>query len=248
MERAGGLEDVKRGYVVLQPLGLGESVGGEGDKVEGKCRLLAVPKKRLPTRGFEKFLTFVEEPSITVQDLKDRFLKSSHYMTKTRGERTDSAAQPIGEGVYALVKHPTERSSHLAYHLTIPEHANEIQSEFGIKDRGSFIVSVKNPSAPAPQKAAIADPAEFSKEIMDEFGGLRWLPLGKEHLEYKNAQILFIGERKVLEGKEHEVAGEELKELEEEDEKRVEHLKGDEAVFRDLELDRGEYVGIKSNW
>jgi len=29
--------------------------------------------------------TFVEEPSITVRDLKDRFLKSSHYMTKTRG-------------------------------------------------------------------------------------------------------------------------------------------------------------------
>ena len=29
--------------------------------------------------------TFVEEPNITVQDLKDRFLKSSHYMTKTRG-------------------------------------------------------------------------------------------------------------------------------------------------------------------
>jgi len=56
VERAGGLEDVKRGYVVLKPLGLGESVGGEGDKVEGKCRLLAVPKKRLPTRGFEKFL------------------------------------------------------------------------------------------------------------------------------------------------------------------------------------------------
>lgn len=42
--------------MVLKPLGLGESVGGEGDKVEGKCRLLAVPKKRLPTRGFEKFL------------------------------------------------------------------------------------------------------------------------------------------------------------------------------------------------
>jgi len=74
---------------------------------------------------------------------------------------------------------------------------------------------------------------------MDEFGGLRWLPLGKEHLEYKNAQILFIGERKVLEGKENEVADEELKKLEEEDEK---------PVFRDLELDRGEYVGVKINW
>jgi len=61
VERAGGLEDIKRGYVVLKPLELGESVGGEerngkGGKVEGKCRLLAVPKKRLPTRGFEKFL------------------------------------------------------------------------------------------------------------------------------------------------------------------------------------------------
>ncbi|CUS10425.1 unnamed protein product [Tuber aestivum] len=250
VESAGGLEDVKRGYIVLKPLKLGEgvSVGGEGSKGEGKCRLLAVPKKRLPTRGFEKFLTFVEEPNITVRDLKDRFLKGSRYTTKTRGERVDSAAEPIGEGVYALVKHPKERSSHLAYHLTIPEHASEIQSEFGIKDRGSFIVSVKNPSAPAPRSVAIADPAEFPKEVMDEFGGLRWLPLGREHLECKNAQMLFIGEREVLEGKEHEVAGEELKELEEEDGKRVEHLKGDEAVFRDLELDRGEYVGVKSNW
>ncbi|PWW80619.1 hypothetical protein C7212DRAFT_163878, partial [Tuber magnatum] len=192
--------------------------------------------------------TFVEEPNITVRDLKDRFLKGSHYMTKTQGERIDSAAEPIGEGVYALIKRPKERSSHLAYCLTIPERASELQSEFGIKDRGSFIVSVKNPSAPAPQSVTVADPAEFSREIMDEFGGLRWLPLGKEHLEYKNAQILFIGEREVLEGKEHEAAGEELKELEEEDGRRVEHLKGDEAVFRDLELDRGEYVGIKSNW
>ena len=56
VERAGGLEDIKRGYVVLKPLGLDKGVGGEGGKVEGKCRLLAVPKKRLPTRGFEKFL------------------------------------------------------------------------------------------------------------------------------------------------------------------------------------------------
>ncbi|RPA98821.1 hypothetical protein L873DRAFT_1686121 [Choiromyces venosus 120613-1] len=249
VERAGGLEDVKRGYVVLKPMGLGEGVGENGEKkVEGRCRFLAMPKKRLPTRGHEKFLTFVEEPSITVQELKDRFLKSSSYMTRTQGERTDAAAEPIGEGVYALVKHPKERSSHLAYHLTIPEHASELQSEFGIKDHGSFVVSVKNPTAPAPQWAVIADPAEFSKEIMEEFGGLRWSPLGKEHLEYKNAQILFIGEREVLGGKEHEVASEELEELEEEDMKRVEHLKGDEAVFRDLELDRGEYVGVKSSW
>ena len=36
--------------------------------------------------------TFVEEPSITVRDLKDRFLKSSHYMTKTRGSLTPPAS------------------------------------------------------------------------------------------------------------------------------------------------------------
>lgn len=70
----------------------------------------------------------------------------------------------IGEGIYAITKSENERSSHLAYMLTIPETPDELQKEFGLKARGSFVVNVRNPSTPAPPQAGIPDPAEFPKE------------------------------------------------------------------------------------
>lgn len=72
--------------------------------------------------------------------------------------------EPIGEGIYAITKSENERSSHLAYMLTIPETPDELQKEFGLKTRGSFVVNVRNPSTPAPPQAGIPDPAEFPKE------------------------------------------------------------------------------------
>lgn len=79
-------------------------------------------------------------------------------------ERKNSAMEPIGEGIYAITRDKNERSSHLAYILTIPESPGELQREFGLKARGSFVVSVRNPSTPAPPQAGIPDPAEFPKE------------------------------------------------------------------------------------
>lgn len=79
-------------------------------------------------------------------------------------ERKNSAMEPIGEGIYAITRGKNERSSHLAYILTIPDAPDELQKEFGLKARGSFVVSVKNPSTPAPPQAGIPDPAAFPKE------------------------------------------------------------------------------------
>ena len=44
-----------------------------------------------------------------------------------------------------------------------------------------------------------------------------------EHLEYESTQILFIGEKNVIGGKE---LSDELEKLEEEEEARIDHLKG----------------------
>lgn len=87
-----------------------------------------------------------------------------------------------------------------------------------------------------------------SVRIMDEFRGLRWGALEPKHLDYKHAEVLFIGEKVIPKGGEHKDTMEEMEKLEDEDEMRVKHLGGDGAVFVDLELDRKEFVEIGSMW
>lgn len=82
----------------------------------------------------------------------------------TSSERKNSAMEPIGEGIYAITRGENERSSHLAYILTIPDTPDELQKDFGLKVRGSFVTNVKNPSTPAPPQAGIPYPAAFPKE------------------------------------------------------------------------------------
>jgi hypothetical protein len=85
VEHPESLDEVKRSYMVLRPLQPGEKL------VEGKLshpgvyRLLAIPKKRLPSKGYEKFLTFVEEPAATLDVIKEKHLKGRHYHGKTVG-------------------------------------------------------------------------------------------------------------------------------------------------------------------
>ena len=82
---------------------------------------------------------------------------------------------------------------------------------------------------------------------MDEFGRRRWAPLQPRHLDYKNAEVLLIGEKGVPrreEGDEEAVQGLEALDLE-----RADHLGGDDAVFEDLDLDwGGGFEGTASTW
>jgi len=83
---------------------------------------------------------------------------------------------------------------------------------------------------------------------MEQFRDRRWMNLLPEHLDYQFTQILFISEKSSIAGN-----VEELEKLEEQDEARVNHLKGsfvlcfvlmlgDDAVFKDLELSKKEFV------
>jgi hypothetical protein len=114
------------------------------------------------------------------------------YLARIIRMRHIPPATPIAEGVYAITS--TERASHLAYHLTLPDLLGEVQKDLGINEKGSFIASVKNPAIPPPGNVSLPKGAEYPQSIMEKFRGRRWMPLEPELLDYDNTQILVIGE------------------------------------------------------
>lgn len=105
----------------------------------------------------------MEKTNASFDQLKDEFLASNDYVTKTVGTRHTPAATPIAEGVYAITT--TGRESHLAYMLTLPEELGEVQTEVGLKKKGSWIISTRNPQYPAPSNTALPEGPDFSKEV-----------------------------------------------------------------------------------
>ncbi|KAI9685771.1 MAG: hypothetical protein M1822_004331 [Bathelium mastoideum] len=251
------VQDLARSYFVLRPLPTDAKLGDGTIEDLKNNRLCALPKKVLPKSGRDRFMTFVEKANATIQDLKENFMQGSDYSTKTAGTRQTPPVTPVGEGVYAITT--TGRESHLAYLLTIPSEIGEVQEEMGIRTKGSFVVSLKNPEAGGPANASLPQAAEYSQEIMEEFRGLRWMPAAPKHLDYANAQFLLIGEgqenvSKALEpSTKDEKHGkkdpeEEMEQLEHEDELRVEHLKGDDTIFADLGISQEDYPKVQTTW
>ncbi|EJD42559.1 hypothetical protein AURDEDRAFT_168370 [Auricularia subglabra TFB-10046 SS5] len=236
-----GADDIQRSFLVLRPID-GHDDTGPAPK-DAICRILVVPKKKLPSPSkHDRFLTFVKEPEVTVAGVAEQF-KSETYMTKTKGERTQPAAVPIAEAVYALIASGGGKATHLAYMLTIPDKLDAVQTELGISKEGSFVAQVRNPKFPAPPQAGIPEPPSYPDEIMDAFEGKRWMPLKPKHLKFKHAEILLIGAHADVarNGKEGEAPVKEMEELEHEEEHRVEKLGEDDAVFKDLRLRAQEF-------
>lgn len=162
IDEPSGVKDIARSYIMLRPFqkdaGLGEGPIGDA----ANARLLALPKKVLPTSGKDRFMTFVEKPSASFDELKKEFLSSEDYETKTAGTRHQPAPAPFGEGVYAITT--TGRESHLAYILTLPENPGDLQSEMGLKEKGSFIISTKNPNYESPANAQLPEGPKYPEE------------------------------------------------------------------------------------
>ncbi|PHH73369.1 hypothetical protein CDD83_4759 [Cordyceps sp. RAO-2017] len=93
------VDDIARSYILLRPIEkdakLGRGPVGDG----GTTRLLALPKKVLPSSGKDRFMVFVEKSSPSYDELKRTFLAAAEYETKTAGTRRTPAATPAGEGV-----------------------------------------------------------------------------------------------------------------------------------------------------
>lgn len=160
-EDPSSVSDIARTYFVLRPASSSDPKPTHFQN--NHSRLLAVPKKTFPRTGRERWISFVEKAGVSFSDLKESFLRGNDYETKTRGTQHTPPAKPEGEGVYAITS--TGRESHLCYILTRPEDLGEVQKKLGLKDKGSFIISTRNPEYPPPGGVGrLPEPPEFPEE------------------------------------------------------------------------------------
>ncbi|KAF2258107.1 hypothetical protein CC78DRAFT_145693 [Lojkania enalia] len=255
IEDADSVSDLQRTYFVLRPLPAGAKIGDGALQDLENNRLFALPKKVLPKSHRDRFMAFVEKANTSIQDLKDNFFKGAEYETQTAGTRRLEPVTPVGEGVYAITR-TEDRTTHLAYAITIPSDMGEVQQDLGLRSQGSFIMSVKNPERPGPASARLPQGPEYPKEIVEEFRGLAWTEVKPKYLDYPNTQILLIGEntKHAVEATQKDKKhgkGEpkrELERLEHEDELRVNHLHGDDSVFDDLGISKKDYPQVPTTW
>ncbi|KAK3330721.1 hypothetical protein B0H66DRAFT_469549 [Apodospora peruviana] len=258
IDEPSNVDDIARSYILLRPIEKDAKLGSGPIGDAGNSRLCAIPKKVLPQSGRDRWISFVEKAGASFQQLKDEFLSSSDYETKTAGTRHSPAATPVGEGVYAITS--TGRESHLVYMLTLPEKLGEVQKEIGLREKGSFIISTKNPEYPAPANARLPKSAEYPEEVQKEFRSLRWMPTQPKHLDFVSTQFLLVGESsgvdKALEPQKEDQTKEnaepidELEKLEEEDTKRMSGLSKDDAtsIFADLEVHANDYPKLQTTF
>lgn len=258
LEDPESVDDIARSFIMLRPIAKDARLGDGTIADAGNTRILALPKKTLPESGKEKYMVFVEKSGASFDEIKKEFLAADEYDTKSAGTRRTPPAKPVGEGVYAITS--TGRESHLAYLTTLPEKLDEVQKELGIKEKGSFIISTKNPEFPGPQNAQLSEGPGFPKEIIDEFRSLRWLPSKPAHFDYVNAQILLIGESEGIEKavepqKKDQKDGKEepetvLEHLEDDDVKRMKHLADDQsaAIYADLHVHAKDYPKLQTTF
>lgn len=178
-----GMGDVQRFYLVLNPQ-------------EQTCyRLIAIGKKQLPEADHpgQRYWGFVETVVKEPEALSE-WLTDQTYTTKTRGERTQPAARPAGEGVYAIARYGDH--TRLAYILELPAQPQAVQDAFHIEPEASYIFSVKNPEQPSPQGTGLeeAEQADFPKKLQHQLGERRFSDVDPpDFLNYEGAEILLIG-------------------------------------------------------
>ncbi|KAF9921086.1 hypothetical protein FBU30_008939 [Linnemannia zychae] len=250
---------------------------GEGDKA--LHRLLIIPHKALPVskstrasagsrvkgeegetisnRSGALNWVFVDSSSAVLSEIKSR-LQEYTYSTKTRGERTQSAARFIGKARYEIVldhvdpQHPQRQRAYFIYELEIPENPGPVQTAFKIAKEGQFLVQAKNPliHTPATERGA-ARYATLGKKapvlpdhLQEKFRGVRkdevrTIPLDSaEFLNIPQMEFMLIAvKRGAKERGELEELVEELEEEAEEDIEEEDEDSGAERVYKELEAD-----------
>lgn len=165
LEEAESVGDLQRTYFVLRPLPDGAKLTDGAIPDLKNNRLFALPKKTFPKSHSDRFMAFVEKAPTSIQELKENFFKGAEYETQTFGTRHQQPIQTIGEGVYAITR-TENRTTHLAYAMTIPTELGDVQDDLGLRSQGSFIMSVKNPERPGPASARLPEGPKFPKEYV----------------------------------------------------------------------------------
>eukprot|EP00877_Chromochloris_zofingiensis_P008477 jgi/Chrzof1/3883/Cz13g12020.t1 len=183
--------DVARFEFILEPT----------SRPDGKCRLIIIPKKRLPdVHRHERFFGFVDAVADDVKELT-AWLGHKQYDTQTRGHRLQDPARLVGAGSYALAIGGTHHAPHWSYALEIPDEPEEAQKVFNINKSGSYVVSVRNPHYNPPGVPKIQLAREVPEDFLEHFRGKRkeersWVHVDDPRLlEVEGAQLVFVGAR-----------------------------------------------------
>ena len=213
-------EEIQRLYMVLHP------------RDQKKYRMIVIGRKKLPDpaeAGRQKYWGFVDRVVSDPKQLEEESFKEQHYDTATRGERTQPAARPAGEGVYAIVDHDSH--AHLAYVLELPKELGPVQKAMNIAEEVSYVIAIKNPELPAPPEVGLSElqEAQYPKSLQQNFGGKRFIPPAPHLLDYEGAELILISAAEDVQAD----LGLELD---------VEHESGrSAAIFKDLRLEKGAH-------
>jgi hypothetical protein len=213
------LRDIQRLYLVLSP---------EGKK---RFRMAVIGSKKLPKaqekgRRYWGFIELVRGSPNFIREA----LSGDLYSTKTRGERSVPPARPAGEGVYRLLSHNDH--THLVYALELPRQQGEVQKELQIEPQASYIISIKNPDAPAAPAIGTRPSRQvhFPKYLQETFRGRRFSEANPpEFLDREGAEFVMIAAAEDVK----EELGIELNSDEEN--------AGSADMFRELELNREQH-------
>lgn len=183
-ETVNSLDDIQRVHMVMGPHG------------RQWFRLMTLGKKSLPDLGAEnqQGWAFVETVSESAKDL-EAGLRREEYETKTRGDRTQPAARPVGEGVYQLVV-DQDGQTRLLYALELPKTVGPAQTELHISRTGNYVLSVKNPEQPSPPGAGFQSSdrrADLPQSLQSEFGDRKFIAVNPpDYLDYPGIELLLI--------------------------------------------------------
>lgn len=220
------LDDVARMHLMLVP-----------EKVTNvnKCRMIVIPKKRLPTiKPHEIHLAIVDEVTKDIDRIRKDVMEKRHYLTPIRQEeRVTEPDRLVAEGVYMLDL-AENKASHLSYILEVPKETGNVQEIMHIEREGSFAVTVKNPKYSYQGRQS---EATFPDHLLDLFHNNKFLSvLTPELLNVEKADLLLIGATHDLEHVLHEHA----KELEKISEKEK-NILNPHSAMQQLHLDERKH-------
>lgn len=181
-----GADDLERAYFMLLP----------DDQRTHKNRLLNVAHGAFPqivpgvSLPEERDWAFVEDASRDPKEVLEALEKNIPAPPTPTGERARPWARIAGEGRYVIARH--QDHTHLAYRLAEPEKAGQVQKELQIKPEASYIISVKEPTAPS--EIRLDKTPDYPQELRRKFDGLGWVPAEPtSFLDYAYTQILLVG-------------------------------------------------------
>jgi hypothetical protein len=176
------LDDVQQAAIVLRPHGDG-------------WRHIVLGQGQLPdpeASGFQQVWGFVESVG-TDRGQLEQALASETYRTETRGQRTQPAYRPVGEGAYAVASYRGE--VRLVYDLELPEQRGDVQKALNVTQQARLVLQVRNPQASAQTGQGLdADSrADYPQWLQEEFGGRQWIGAQPSTLlDYPGAEVLLV--------------------------------------------------------